>query len=105
MVLTQTQWQGLATREAIITLDEPPPLLVVEVVSESTRTTDYRAKRSEYAVLEIPEYWLVDNAEQTVKVCHLVDGFYDEVVFTLTDQITSHCFPELSLRVEQILTA
>ena len=47
MVLPQSQWETLAQREAIITLDQPPPLLVVEVVSESTRTTDYCTKRSE----------------------------------------------------------
>ena len=41
-VLTLAQWESLAQREAIIPLNEAPPLLVVEVVSESTQTTDYR---------------------------------------------------------------
>jgi Uma2 family endonuclease len=36
------------------------PLLVVEVVSPSTIAVDYRAKHSEYAVLDIAEYWIVD---------------------------------------------
>lgn len=40
------------------------PLLVmeveveVEVVSGSTNSTDYLAKRTEYGVLDSPEYWI-----------------------------------------------
>jgi len=55
-VLTLEQWETLQDREAVIRLHEPPPLLVVEVVSESTKSTDYRAKRAEYSVLAVPEY-------------------------------------------------
>jgi Uma2 family endonuclease len=36
-VLPLEQWQNLANREAIIDLDETPPILVVEVVSPSTK--------------------------------------------------------------------
>lgn len=104
-VLTQSQWEGLAEREAIITLAELPPLLVVEVVSDSTRTTDYRTKRSEYAVLEIPEYWIVDIAEETVIVCTLVEGFYDESMFVNGDRLISPTFPELTLSAAQVLQA
>ena len=83
-VLTQGQWDGLAAREAIITLAELPPLLVVEVVSDTTRTTDYRTKRSEYAVLEIPEYWIVDMTEQVVTVCTLdISKTYKSVIESL----------------------
>lgn len=57
----------------MIELNESPPILVVEVVSESTRTTDYRSKGSEYAVLEISEYWIVDPLEAIVTVCMLVE--------------------------------
>jgi Uma2 family endonuclease len=60
VVITLEQWNGLKKRESLIPLNEPPPLLVVEVVSPSTATVDYLAKHSEYAVLDIPEYWIVD---------------------------------------------
>ncbi|MFN5514394.1 MAG: Uma2 family endonuclease [Cyanobacteriota bacterium] len=102
-VLTQSQWETLAQREAIITLDQPPPLLVAEVVSESTRTTDYRSKRSEYAVLGIPEYWLVDSAEAKVMICSLVEGFYDEAIFVNGTVLVSPTFPALTLKAEQVL--
>lgn len=54
-VLPIAQWDAMADREAVIHLNEPPPLLVVEVVSESTKSADYRTKYSAYSVLEIPE--------------------------------------------------
>ncbi|NES00422.1 MAG: Uma2 family endonuclease, partial [Symploca sp. SIO1B1] len=77
-VLPLEQWQQLRSkREAIISLDEPPPLLVVEVVSESTKTVDYRAKRSEYTMLGIPEYWIVDPLAGKITICELIEGFYD----------------------------
>ncbi|HIK50691.1 MAG TPA: Uma2 family endonuclease, partial [Oscillatoriales cyanobacterium M59_W2019_021] len=90
--------------EAVIELNEPPLILVVEVVSESTRTTDYRSKRSEYAVLEIPEYWIVDPLEAIVTVCTLVEGFYDAVVFQGEERIVSPTFPELALTANRVLS-
>jgi Uma2 family endonuclease len=47
VVLPEDQWLMLRGREAVIEMNEPAPKLVVEVVSESTKGTDYRAK--EYA--------------------------------------------------------
>lgn len=101
-VLPIEQWEALFTREAVIELDEPPPVLVVEVVSESTKTADYRTKRSEYAVLLIPEYWIVDPLEETVTVCTLVEGFYDATQFRGSERIASPTFPELNLRAAQV---
>jgi len=49
-VIPTQQWRKLRTREAVIELNEPPPILAIEVVSESTKTADYRAKRVEYNV-------------------------------------------------------
>ncbi|MDM9379294.1 Uma2 family endonuclease [Chlorogloeopsis sp. ULAP01] len=80
-------------------------MLVVEVVSESTETTDYRSKRSEYAVLEILEYWIVDPIQEIVTVCTLVEGFYDAVAFRGQESIISSTFPQLDLTAEQVLAA
>ncbi len=104
-VLLIEQWEAMTEREAIIELNEPPPILVVEVVSESTKTTDYRSKRSEYAVLNIQEYWIVDPTEQVVTVCILAEGFYDAVQFRGSDQIISPTFPMLELTASQVLAA
>lgn len=103
-VIPAEQWQALRQREAIIELNEPP-LLVIEVISESTRSVDYRTKRSEYAVLNIQEYWIVDPLEQGVTVCSLVEGFYDASEYRDGDRIASLVFPELALTAEQVLAA
>jgi Uma2 family endonuclease len=104
-VLPQEQWEALFEREAVIELSEPPPILVVEVVSESTQNADYRAKRSEYAVLDISEYWIVDPLSEVVTVCILVEGFYDAVEFRESDRIISPTFPKLELTAGQVFNA
>ncbi len=108
-VLRLEQWQSLRTREAVIALNEPPPQLVVEVVSETTQSTDYRAKRAEYSVLDIPEYWIVEQQQhpfrQCVTVCLLLEGLYESVEFAALDQIESKLFAELWLTATQVLQA
>jgi Uma2 family endonuclease len=77
------------------------PILAVEVVSPDSVRRDYRHKRSEYATLGIPEYWIVDAFETKVFVLLLEDGLYEETVFTNKQKIISPTFAELSLSVEQ----
>lgn len=103
VVIPAEQWRGLQTREAVIELNEAPPLLVVEVVSESTKTVDYRTKRAEYSVLDIPEYWIVDPLLMKVTIFTLAEGWYEPVEFQVGDRIQSPTFPSLNLSVEQIL--
>lgn len=104
-VLPIEQWEALAEREAVIELNEPPPILVVEVVSASTKTADYRTKRSEYAVLNIAEYWIVDLLENVVTVCSLVEGYYDFEEFRGDNLIASNTFSELEVTANQLLAA
>lgn len=84
---------------------EIPPLLAVEVVSPESVNRDYRYKRSEYAALEIPEYWIVDPIDSKVTVLLWEEGLYEQTEFTGSQQIISRTFPELSITVEQILAA
>ena len=86
-----------------ITLEMPPPLLVIEVVSPDDPARDYRYKRSEYAVRGIPEYWIVDPEQKKVTILTLVEGFYDETVFEGEQQIISSTFPNFTLQSNQIL--
>ncbi|AOY81504.1 Uma2 family endonuclease [Moorena producens JHB] len=102
-VATLEEWEGMLDREAIISLNESPPFLVVEVVSESTRTTDYRSKRVEYNLLGIREYWIVDPVKKQVVVLHLVDDLYEETVFVGDELIESTIFPGLQLSAQQVL--
>ncbi|MGF1480051.1 MAG: Uma2 family endonuclease [Cyanophyceae cyanobacterium] len=103
VVLPLDQWRELQNREAVIRLGEPPPLLIVEVVSESTRGVDYRAKRAEYSVLDIPEYWIIDSLSEQVTLLTLTEGWYDAQEFTGSDVVRSPTFPDLAQSVEEIL--
>jgi Uma2 family endonuclease len=102
-VLSAAQWEAMSDREAIINFNEPPPILVVETVSPSSKTDDYRSKRSEYGLLEISEYWIVDPLEAKITLCILEHQFYDSTEFRGDDLIQSLTFPDLNLTAAQIL--
>ncbi|HEY9639863.1 MAG TPA: Uma2 family endonuclease [Coleofasciculaceae cyanobacterium] len=104
-VLSIAQWEAMANREAVINFNEPPPILVVEVVSPSTKTEDYRSKRGEYGLLEILEYWIVDPIEAKVCIGILDHEFYDLIEFQGETLIQSPIFPDLKLTAAQVLAA
>ncbi len=97
-------------KEACLRLNEPNPLIVIEVVSPGTEATDnykrdYERKPKEYAARGIPEYWLIDPDRAWVKVGTLVDGVYEFQDFTGNQVIKSPTFPSLTPTAEQVLTA
>jgi Uma2 family endonuclease len=104
-VLSLAQWQSMENREAVIDLHEPPPFLVVEVVSPSTATEDYRSKRAEYGLLEIPEYWIVDAIAGKITLCILDHEFYDLTEYQGDDLIQSPTVPHLTFTAAQILAS
>jgi Uma2 family endonuclease len=106
LVLSEAGVQALegATRSTI-TLEMPPPRLVVEVVSPGTENVkrDYRYKKSQYEARGIDEYWIVDPIEQKVTVLVRVEGLYESQVFTEEQAIDSPFLKEL--QIEDSLTA
>ena len=104
-VLPLAQWEAMGDREAVINFNGPPPILIVEVVSPSTKTDDYRSKRSEYGLLEVAEYWIVDPLDEKVTLCTLAHQFYDSVEYQGDALIQSPTLPNLQLTATQILTA
>ncbi|MFN6516526.1 MAG: Uma2 family endonuclease [Nostoc sp. CreGUA01] len=101
-VVTQQQAKELLNTSAVF---ESPPLLIVEVVSPDSIKRDYRYKRSEYAAVEVPEYWIVDPLKEKISVLWLEEGFYEETVFASDQQIGSRTFPEMAIAVDRIFTA
>ena len=59
---------GTAAAAARPWTEHPAPLLVVEIVSPSSRHIDYLLKRVSYAARGVGEYWIVDPPERAVTV-------------------------------------
>ncbi|MFB2983630.1 Uma2 family endonuclease, partial [Microseira sp. BLCC-F43] len=105
--------EPLWEREAVITLGRAIKL-VVEVVSNNWET-DYARKVEEYALLGIPEYWIVDYRglggvafigkpkQPTFTVCQLIDEDYSQQQFRLGQAIISPLLKSLQLRLDDIL--
>jgi Uma2 family endonuclease len=100
VILSESQCQEIRTMSTAVL--ESPPLLAVEIVSPSNSDDDYRYKRSEYAVREIPEYWIIDPEIEKISVLLLVSGFYEVTEFTGEQEIKSLLFPELKLTAKQV---
>lgn len=91
-----------------VTLDTPAPQFVAEFVSPGPESSnnykrDYIWKRSQYAQIGIPEYWIVDRHRKKVTVLVLEDGAYREAVYEGDSAIASEVFPDLSLTAKQVL--
>lgn len=71
---------------------EVRPVLVVEVVSPSTRTIDLREKAEDYALAGIPEYWAVDVEQKALSV-HRLEGNRYQVDQATSGRIDSRGVP------------
>lgn len=106
MACSQSLWEQALNRPGagILDLDEVPTL-VVEVVSENWRE-DYIRKRAEYALINIPEYWIVDPNKERVWVLTNPESEegYERTEFKRGQEMRSVQFPQLVLPVEQVLS-
>ena len=105
--------EPLWEREPVITLGRSIKL-VVEVVSTNWET-DYARKVEEYALLGIPEYWIVDYRglggvafigkpkQPTITVCQLIDQDYTQQQFRLGQPIISPLLKTGQIRLDDIL--
>jgi Uma2 family endonuclease len=117
IVLNQTQLvnEPLWQQEPVITLGNSIEL-VVEFVSSNWQN-DYARKVEDYAVLSIPEYWIVDYLgvggreyigkpkQPTITICTLNGDEYQRRLFRSDDLLVSSVFPDLQLRAKQIFKA
>lgn len=105
--------EPLWEREPVITLGRSIKL-VVEVVSTNWET-DYARKVEEYALLGIPEYWIVDYRglggvafigkpkQPTLTVCQLINEEYSQQQFRLGQLVISPLLSNLQLCLDDIL--
>jgi Uma2 family endonuclease len=65
-----------------------PPLLAVEVASESTKRYDRTRKKAVYAEFGIPSYWIItpDPERPDITAFELADGQYKQVHYAVGDE-------------------
>jgi Uma2 family endonuclease len=112
-LMVHTEESSLAIegrKEACLFLDEPNPMLIIEVASPGTESSDnyqrdYQQKPAEYAARGVPEYWIIDPDRGWVKIGTLINEAYQFADFTGAAGIVSPTFPGLNLTAEKILNA
>jgi Uma2 family endonuclease len=114
LVAQQSDLEALGNQPAVL---EVPALLVVEIVSESSKVDDYLYKLAEYKNKAIPEYWVVDYLAlgasryiglakvPTLSIYRLTEAGYQSAQFRGSDPIISPTFPDLQLTADQVFQA
>ncbi|MTJ11635.1 Uma2 family endonuclease [Anabaena sp. UHCC 0187] len=117
IVLDQTQLinEPLWQKEPVITSGKSIKL-IAEVVSTNWQN-DYARKVEDYALLAVPEYWIVDYLgiggreyigkikQPTVTICTLVEDEYQKRLFQNNEQLVSSIFPNLQLTAKQVFAS
>ena len=81
---------------------EGTPDIVIEILS-TNRSRDLVRKRQVYAEAGIPEYWLLDQRDQTARQLELLDGRYAErATLTSDDTLTTPLLPGLSIPLADV---
>ena len=81
---------------------EGSPAIVVEVLS-TDRNRDLVRKRQVYEAAGIPEYWIMDELNQTALQLELRDGQYVErAVLTADDTLTTPLLPGLAIPLADV---
>ena len=69
---------------------EAPPLLVVEILSPSTRRVDRGLKSRRYAELGVQHYWIVDPDAKRIECFRLTEGAFRAVIEARGDTSLVH---------------
>ena len=82
------------------------PDLIVEILSPSSSTRDWRAKRELYATHGVREYWIIDPTNRIVSVMLLQDGVLQiEQTRTEDDTATSTVLDGFSVSLDSIFSS
>ena len=109
IVLDQTRLanEPLWQQEPVITMGSSIKLMA-EVVSTNWQN-DYARKVEDYALLGIPEFWIIDYLgiggreyigkpkQPTITICNLVEDEYQKRLFRGGDRLMFSVFPDLQL--------
>lgn len=110
-LVNEPLWQ----QEPVVTLGTSIKL-IVEVVSTNWQN-DYARKVEDYAILGIPEYWIVDYLgiggreyigkpkQPTITICTLIEDEYRKYLYRSNEQLYFSIFPDLRLTANQIINS
>ena len=109
VVLRPEHIELMATiKKSTVLFDMPAPILVAEVVSVGSESSDnclrdYEWKRKQYQERKIPEYWIIDRHREKITVLMLNNTIYTEEIYRGTTRIRSAAFPSLNLSAKEVL--
>ncbi|MDO8685470.1 MAG: type II toxin-antitoxin system prevent-host-death family antitoxin [Clostridiales bacterium] len=79
------------------------PTLVIEILSQSTRSKDMVDKLNTYMLSGVKEYWVIDPFRKIVLVYSFKDYKIDELVtYNKEDTIKSNCFEGLEISLKDV---
>ena len=81
------------------------PNSAIEIVSESSHTTDYAQKRYFYERTDAQEYWIVDRFEHRIHAWDFTGNRATSVSYGDADTLTTSLLPALALPVRDIWPA
>ena len=97
VVCSAAQFQEMLGLTKAIFLEGNPPALAIEVASPGDTSRDTVDKRIEYALAEIPEYWIINPVDGVVLTMVLDGDQYRELGESEgNDPIVSELFPKFS---------
>lgn len=82
------------------------PTLVMEILSDSTRSKDMTYKLNTYQLAGVEEYWIVDERQASCMVYHFEE--YEiavHIMFVKRDIALSYIFDGLSINIEELFRA
>ena len=94
-----------AEREDIIAENNvvEAPDLVVEILSEATKTTDRTSKKTLYEQNGVREYWIVDPQKETIDQLILRDGTFELTgTFDSSQSLTSPALEGFTLPIDKV---
>ncbi|PZO20376.1 MAG: Uma2 family endonuclease [Leptolyngbya foveolarum] len=104
VVCRRDQWRAMRHLTKAVFAVGNPPALAIEVASPGNTSRDTVDKRLEYALAQVPEYWIINPVDGYVLVIKLVDGEYEDIgEFRGNELIASAIFPALKVSAATLL--
>ena len=104
VVCARDQWKAMKHLTKAVFAEGNPPALAIEIASPGNTERDTVDKRIEYALAQVPEYWIINPVDGYVLVAVLKDSEYQDVgEYRGSELISSPLFPNLKVAAATLL--